>query len=276
MNKKGFTIIEIILSLVVLILIGGIIYIWFNSPTDQNPPLTPAPTSSTTIAPDPTTYSEDELQAVIPSDALLREYQQIPHVKPTTYLLLYVEDGYSTVEYDYATCPGNFLGKSIDGKYHLALFQSGVIIDEVMIPIAYELPDQENFLELSYQKPVPDKYSYDELLNIPAADIEVITVQLLNLQDYTGDGVGHEILFHTSAGGCGFFQGIVIGYDETENSIHVYSDWIQNFEPDRNGDFYYLFDCGNHGNILRREDTYRFDSNLQRFVRSSHRESPCE
>ncbi len=217
-------------------------------------------------------YSFEQLQSVLPEGTLLREFTYIPGVTPTSYLLLYVEKGNKLDDWGYDSCPGMILGVAIAGNYHLALFQNGTVISDVKIPKPSDYDDATS-LELVYKNTKENIFGLDA--NASDAN-EVIVASLLQLKDYTGEGKKYEVVFTTTQGGCGIFDGLVAGYDPEDNKVRLYSDWIPRFSPNSSGEFNYLFECGDHGNVTRIEETYEFDKSAKKFIQTSHKETPCE
>jgi len=199
---------------------------------------------------------EEKIKRVLPAGAFLRDYSQLGEVSPETYLVIYVEEGYQVSE-DYPgpwpSCPAEILGEyPIKGMYHLVLFRNGKLEGDVVIP-TYE----EEYVLLPYQ------------------DVDREVSPLIKLADYTGDGKEFEILLTTTSGGCGFFDGIVVGYDLDTQKLLLYSDWLPRFQPDASGKFEYLFECGDHGNETRVEEEYGFNGQTKRYEKTSQRKTDC-
>lgn len=213
--------------------------------------------------------AKTKLQGLLPENSYIRDYQRLEGVTPDSYLVLYLDDGYEFNEWD-LSCPGMILGKSIAGNYRLSLLQNMKIINTVDIPNVY----QGSNLELVY-KDIFKYYDYDEhKISVDEKDIPV--EKLIDLKDYTGDGLEYEFLLTTTGGGCGFYDGLVAGYDPWEDKVTLFSDWIASLNPDSSGYFYYLFECGNHGNMTRTERKYQFNSDSKKYELIWEKEAPCE
>jgi hypothetical protein len=205
---------------------------------------------------------ENLIRSFLPEGSILRDYQQIPG-KKNEYLVIYVEKGYEFNSWE-ISCPGEILGDSIIGDYHLVLIQDSKLINDIPIPPAYS---GDHKLELTYKN-----YS-DGWVNYESKHKEII--KLLNLKDLTGDKSSYEFLLTTTAGGCGFYDGLVGGYDPEKNLATLYSGWIPRFSPDENGEFIFLFECGDHGNLTRTEKEYHFNKDLNTYEVVKDTETPC-
>jgi len=226
---------------------------------EEAPPATEPELSSIEIAP------------VLPEGALLRDYEKLEGVS-NLYLVMYIEKGYQFSSWDYYTCSGSVLGDAIEGIYHLALFKEKAFVSDIKIPFAYKEYSDLPF-ELSFKNTKGNLYQKGKYPAEEKDELEV--VKLLKLEDYTGDGNPYEILLTTTAGGCGFFDGLVAGYDPEMNSVTLYSDWIHRFRPDNDGNFSFLFQCGDHGNNIKIERKYAFDSQEKKFKMTWEKETPC-
>lgn len=218
------------------------------------------------------TVSKQEILGLLPEEVMLRDWVKIEKVKPETYFIIYIEPGYETIELDYLSCLGIILGQAIRGDYICALYQKGEIVDELKIPEAYsEIKNYDTMI--SYKNLKRNMYPQEKLSSSEAEEIE--EVKLLDLKDYTGDNKAYEFLLTTSAGGCGFYDGLLVGYDEKENRLIIMSDWIERFRPDNNGEFDYLLECGDHGNDTRIERKYKFNPGIKKFEKVFEKKTPC-
>ena len=215
---------------------------------------------------------EKRISRSLPSDSLLRDYKKLEGITPESYLVVYVEKGYEIDESvcTYLSCPGTILGRSIKGEYHLVLYQRGSIVNDVTVQQAYKgYP-----LELVYQNSKENLYEKGEYLEGQKNELEL--VDLIKLEDYTGDGKAYEFLFLTTGGGCGFYDGLVAGYNDQRNEAVLYSGWVSRFQPNNQGGFNYLFDCGDHGNMLKIEKKYQFDPETEKYELIWEQETPCD
>jgi hypothetical protein len=213
-------------------------------------------------------FQKESLQNLLPRDALLRDFAQTTDGKT---LMLYAEPGYKPENWDFYSCPGGVLGKAVVGKYHIALVQNGKIVNDVLIPGSYQ--DDGN-VSLTVQNIKSNLLKVGEY---PESEKNTLMdVKLLELRDLTGDGKVNEFNIFTTGGGCGFYDGLVGGYDEESDSVVLYSGWFPQFSPDGNGNYYYLFECGNHGNNTRYEAKYQFNQILKKFEKYWEKSTPCE
>lgn len=215
--------------------------------------------------------SSMEIEAVLPEGALLRDYEKLEGLRDA-YLVMYIEKGYEFSSWDYYTCPGAILGDAIAGVYHLALLKEGAFVSDITIPSVY-MADSELPLELSFKNIKGNLYQTGEYREEERDEVEV--VKLLELNDYTGDGKAYEVLLATTGGGCGFFDGLVAGYDPEANGVALYSGWLPRFRPDSSGNFDFLFDCGDHGNETKVERKYAFDKQEKKFKMTWEQKTPC-
>jgi hypothetical protein len=229
------------------------------------------PTVSTTLA-----ISIPDFQKILPEGVFIRETASISGIQPPAYVVLYIEKSYQIdpEATDYHSCPQGILGQAINGIYHLALYQSGTIKSDIKLPGSYNIYNNKDFLALAYRNA---KYNlYPQATFVPDEDSKLEQVKLLNFEDMNGDGKPYELLFTTTAGGCGFFDGLVIGFDPNSNTLKQLSDWWPRFHPDSAGNFYYLFECGDHGNQTRNEAWYTFDPKANRYKVVNKKDTPCE
>jgi hypothetical protein len=217
---------------------------------------------------------DKQIARKIPAGAVIREVVRLEGVKPNAYLFIYLEKGYQLSDFAEGdvmlSCPEMILGQSITGNYHLGLWQNGKIVNEIPISSPYgEMGNKE--LSLVYRNTKEniytayggeDKYTVEK-------------VSLLKLSNYTGRGKNWDVLFKTTAGGCGFWDGLVAGYDPGTNRVVAFSTWLPRFEPDRTGEFHYLFECGDHGNDTRIETDFAFNSTQKKFTIVSDKSTKC-
>ncbi len=212
--------------------------------------------------------NKESLQKLVPKDAYLRDYSTVDGGKT---LLLYMEPGYKTDNWSFYSCPGAVLGNALVGRYHLALVQKDRVVNDVLIPGAYE---DDGFVSLALQNTKSNLLKVGEY---PESEKNtLVDVKLLDLKDLTGDGKANEFNIFTTGGGCGFYDGLVGGYDEVSNKAVLYSKWIPRFRPDKDGDYYYLFDCGDHGNDTKIEEKYRFNKDLRKFEKYWEIRTACQ
>lgn len=221
-----------------------------------------------------------EIEKLLPDEAYLRDCTEIPlwlapldshnpHNRDL-YLVVYIESGYQTFSYGFNSCPGEIMGIALRGNYHLALFQNNQIIDDIALPI----PDYQDQLELPYLNTKENLYEKGEYLEKEKNKLE--KVKLLTLKNYTGSNRDLDFILTTTGGGCGFHDSLVAGYDEGQNKIILYSDWIGGLNPDRNGESYILSSCGNHGNTVQSEIKYKFNPTSKKFEKIYEKETPCD
>jgi hypothetical protein len=218
-------------------------------------------------------YVRNSMLKVIPKGAILRDYVKMEDTKVTAYLLIYVEKGYTMEDVNaesLMSCPGEINGQPIRGNYHLGLFENNKLVNEVPIP-GEPYDNTGELLPLVYRNTKGNIYSDP---NRPDK-LETEVVPLLVLKDYTGDSLPFEFLLKTTEGGCGFWDGLVGGYDPETNKAVIYSDWIQRLSPDDKGYFHYLFDCGDHGNDVKVEQDYQFSPAAKRFIQTSEKKTSC-
>jgi hypothetical protein len=215
---------------------------------------------------------QDQIQNLLPQGSFLREVELVPRSNPKQYLFLYLDPGYRIHDWDYSSCPGGILSQALAGSYRLGLFQENKIVSQIVLPPAYTDPSNtiSQSLELAYQtqNQSPSDAS-------PSA-VTPQVAKLLNFADYTGDGRQYEVLFTTTNGGCGFYDGLVAGIDTTQKKLNLYSNWIPRFNPDNKGIFNYLFDCGDHGNTTKVQKQYRYNPAKKYFEVVAQTETPCQ
>lgn len=228
--------------------------------------------------------ARERIEAVLPTGSFLRDYQRLAGLRPETFLILSVEKGYQKDRFDPTanSCPAMILGESVSGRYHLALFRGEKIVDDLSIPNAYndEQNNQHIPLALSYRnsqanlEPEPTKecvYPNDQTTEC----LTMKEVKLLDLKDYTGEGQPLEFLLTTTAGGCGFYDRLAAGYDPQSGKLLIYSDWLERFNPNSQGESNYLLDCGDHGNNTRLERKYKFNPTEKKFKLIWERQTAC-
>ena len=219
---------------------------------------------------------EQRIAASLPKGAFLRDFKRLDRIGPEAFLVIYIEKGYEADDWytdalQYVSCPGEIMGQAIRGKYRLAVWRGGKLIGDMEIPAAgYNLAGYR--LGLVYKNIRGNIY---QDLNRPDRD-KLDGVPLLVMRDYTGDGRENEFLLKTTEGGCGFWDGLVAGYDEKTDRPVVYSDWIFRLNPDKDGNFKLLFECGDHGNTTRLEEWYEFDEGVERFEKVRGKETLCQ
>lgn len=206
---------------------------------------------------------EEEILFLLPDGVFLRDYQALSDERDS-HLAIYLEKGYKFDSWG-LSCPGIILGDSIVGKYHLVLIQDARLINDVIIPHAYS----EDTIELTYKNykdgwPTENEVKQKEI------------IKLLDFKDMTGDSFPYEFLLTTTGGGCGFYDSLVGGYDAEENKAVLFSNWLPRFSPNEKGEYYYLFECGDHGNTTRVEEKYAFDKINKTFKRVWEKQTPCE
>jgi len=237
-----------------------------NVPLQTTPQLiTPSPKPvppkaiSITLIPD--------IANLLPPGIFVRDIEMIEGLFKATYIVLYLDPGYTMDPDPYAlSCPSEILGEPLIGNYHIALIQSGQLINTLNIPTAYS----SGLLSLAYRNlPI--------LSDATGTDVEdrLQVVKLIALKDYTGDGKPYEFLFTTTGGGCGFYDSILIGYHQLSNTLKFYSTWLPRFNPDNSGKSHFLFECGDHGNDTRVEKTYQFNPKTSQFVITQEKLTPC-
>lgn len=96
---------------------------------------------------------EDQITATIPKGAFLREKEGIPG-ETGSLLVMYIELGYivdpeNTSKIPYESCDGVANGRAIEGKYHLAIYNQGTVIDDLLIPAGKDNP--RGMLRLPFQ-----------------------------------------------------------------------------------------------------------------------------
>lgn len=221
-----------------------------------------------------------EIEKLLPKKTFLRDCTEIPlwlhglvpldsHNRDL-YLFVYIENGYQSSFYDFNSCPGEIMGTALRGNYHLALFQKNQIIDDIVLPKS----GYQDQLELPYLNTKENLYEKGEYLEKEKNKLE--KVKLLTFKNYTGSNRDLDLILTTTGGGCGFYDSLVAGYDEGQNKIILYSGWIGGLNPDRNGESYVLFSCGNHGNTVQSEIKYKFNPTSKKFEKIYEKETPCD
>lgn len=279
-NQKGVAPIIILVLLVGGIVVASSSYIFGRhifapiptiTPTNITPSVSPTSTPLTTAFPSEGVVSSNTLLAALPRGVLLRDFEKLKNGSKNAYLVIYVEPGYKFDSWGYDSCPGIILGDSLSGVYHLVLIQDNKVVNDVILP--YAINDGKGALELSFKN--KKMYTLKKGTFPESEQDDIIDVKLLQLEDYTGDGKPYEFLLTTTGGGCGFFDGLVAGYDPAANKAVLYSGWIPRFIPDSKGNASYVFDCGDHGNMTRVEAKYGFDPATKKFKKLSEVKTVC-
>jgi len=207
----------------------------------------------------------EELESVLPVGTFLRDFKEVGQSK---YLTIYSEPDYRIGDenYENLSCPTMILGQAIIGDYHVALVEDGNIISDVEIPTLANF-ESDDMLALVYIN-----RDYEDYENYENDNLRV--VNLIDLKDYTGDGKANEFILTTTSGGCGFYENIVAGYDDSADAVKLYSDWIMRFDPVA-GKAYDLIDCGNHGSDVRIEKWWEFNENKGKFELVDEKITEC-
>ena len=145
----------------------------------------------------------------------------------------------------------------------LIIIEDGKIISDLKIPNLANFESEEKLALVYINK-------YGESVNSDSVRV----ISLIVLKDLTGDGKTGEFILTTTSGGCGFYENIVVGYDESANAVKLYSDWIMRFNPVA-GKAYDLFECGNHGSEDRVQKWWEFDENIEKFKLVDDKITPC-
>lgn len=190
----------------------------------------------------------------LPKGAFIREIVKIPRTWPNKYLAIWIEPGYTRTPdedsasysyFEFGGCQEEFLGQYISGHYHLGVFSLGLLLQDLKIPY-----QQDN-------KDIPLPLTWNKMVN---NDIHLIQQQLIQLEDLTGDGEPSEFALYTTQGRCGFWESMVFGFDTRSQKLVQYSDWIERFRPNSQGEVDTLFECGDHGNQMRQKRHYKFNA----------------
>jgi hypothetical protein len=208
-----------------------------------------------------TADTENLIEKVIPSGALLREYQKIPDTKQESYVGLYILNSKisdleeNTGNLYYSSCPEQTMGQTASGEYHLFLFQNNEIINDIIVP-NYDSSLDNNIISLSYNNTESNNNIFFEGLKPSDSDqYSIAKTQLIHFHDYNGDGLQHEFSLVGDSLACGHVDYLVAGYDETSNKTVIYGIktkdktvyWYDNFIPERSGIVKVVWTCGDHG-----------------------------
>lgn len=244
---------------------------------------------------------ENQVQKLLPSNALMREVELIPGVSPESYLVIYIEDPKfdDLKDYEtnyYMTCPESTMGQAIEGVYHLGLFQSNSLVDDQVIYSNYWYVDPtthflgkgpENRGKLSFRNTKQNihwRFNGPEPSEEEKNELEI--VKLIRLEDLTGDGLGYEFKLTGTTSPCGHSEYLIAGYDKKRNQAVVYpiitdipdnvvypiitdfkiSYWGDNFLPDSLGKVEWYWRCGDHGATEESYQSYLFNSANQSYV----------
>lgn len=239
---------------------------------------------------------ESIIKEKLPKGVFLREYERIPDTKIESYLGIYIEN-YSIAEVQkndgmglglYYTCPEYTLGQTIEGVYHLFLFQNNNKIADLIIPPSYS-EDSTNVQELCYYNTEQNICRFfEEHQDCSECDSKSNTklkkAKLINFRDCTGSGKKHDFILVGSTEACGIVNYLVAGYNEELNTIEIYNieydnnicQWYSSFYPDEQGIAVIEILCGDHGNEIYTKYTYKFNKSTRIYELVDVIETSCE
>jgi hypothetical protein len=275
------------------ILLGSVSFSYYilhlsNTPksTQNNIPQTSTDTVNNTGA---TADIESLIEKVIPSGALLREYQKIPDTNQESYVGLYILNSKisdleeKTDDLYYSTCPEQTMGQTASGEYHLFLFQNNVIINDIIVP-NYDTSLNNNIISLSYNNTKSNNNIFFEGLKPSESDqYSIDKTQLMHFHDYNGDGLQHEFSLVGDSLACGHVDYLVAGYDEASNKAVIYSIktnnktvyWYDNFIPEKSGTVKVVWTCGDHGNDTETIQIFNFNEKTSSYDLFIDDENKC-
>lgn len=152
-------------------------------------------------------YIKNSLTKVIPQGAMLRDYIKLNGTRDLSYLLIYIEKGYTPLDVkpgEMMSCQGEVAGQPIRGKYHLGLFEKNKLVNDIVI--------SNSQVELVYKNIKGNIYN-----DLNRADkLETEVVPLLVLKDF-------KFILKTSGKGCGSVKELVAGYVQDTNQVKIFS-----------------------------------------------------
>lgn len=227
---------------------------------------------------------QKQIKTLLPQGAMLRDFTLIPDTEKA--LVIYIQDPVIDAPLapdDLWTCPGEVNGQAIAGTYHLALFEKGAFINDIIMPSDED--DMVFHIGVVFRhtrEAIYRRFGGPEPLDDAEAQ-EFAEVKLLRLRDLNGDGLPYEFQLEVYVAGCGHNQVLTAGYDAQRNRAVVYPViegqgtyyWRDNFYPDENGTVRWRFQCGDHANYIDTQKTFEFDPVREVYVLTSYSESDC-
>lgn len=255
-----------------------------------------------------------KVSKILPSEVFFRDLKKIPGTDK--YLGIYVKD-YKIDEQNVLygvfedgsilnTCPDEIYGQvSVNGEYHLFLYENGKIISDKIIPVSEDNKnddgsDKQMFSLINTKE--HNLYLYNKYIFIVNGNSEKIKdkyrlerTTLLNFADYTGDGLQHEFVIIGFYLSCGHEERLIAGFNREKNEVIIYpiiNDldvdnvnetvgqkliyWHDNFMPSKKGEVNYIWNCGDHGSLIESKKLFNFDSQRKLFELISTTEKKCE
>ena len=231
---------------------------------------------------------ENQITKLLPQGAMLRDFATIPSTQKV--LVISIEDPVIDPQLapdDLWSCPREVNGQAINGTYHLALFEQGAFINDIVMPsdedgmifrdqgIVYRHTKEAIYQRFGGPKPLDD-----------AEAQQFAEVKLLRLVDLNGDGLPYEFQLEVYLAGCGHVQVLTAGYSAKQQRAVIYpiiegggqtpSYWHDNFYPDEKGTVHWRFECWDHANDIDAQKTFEFDPGKEAYVLTSHSETACE
>lgn len=250
----------LILSLVFFLLVSAIINSYFY-PGEKN--------------------IEKKINEVLPSGAFLRDFEPIPNLTPTSYLVLYVKNPkFDEIPKErdqlYTTCPELTRGQAIEGEYHLALFQKNSFTSDIVIPPSRQKLVFKNTKYNIYSAFNGSKPEKEE-------EFELEKVKLIHFQDYTGDNQPYEFRLIGETFACGYTSYLIAGYNPKKGEVTLYPIkekgktyyWSIRFSPNSSGRAEVIISCGDHGSDVEERKIYQFNPDEEAYFLIEEKVIPC-
>ncbi|MBZ0201617.1 MAG: hypothetical protein K8I03_01220 [Ignavibacteria bacterium] len=223
---------------------------------------------------------EDDIKAVLPSGAFLREYERIPDVKGDVYIGLYVLNSKSSFKKEYPndqmdpnnlyfTCPEATAGQSIIGDYYLFSFGDKKLTSTLAVSSCYgdslSLENSFSFYNTPENNCFYFNFSGGDCQNKATNTLE--KTKLIQMIDLTGDNKRNEFVLTGTQDACGYINRLIAGYDEESKKVVIYPVnysgkiyyWNYRFVP-IDGTCSVVILCGDHGNETYERRDYGFNA----------------
>ncbi len=187
----------------------------------------------------------------------------------------------------YMTCPEQVYGVvSIEGEYHLFTFEDGKISSDIAVPIS-KTEFGENTTSTANTFVLKNSkqnrfYIFGGVAPEEEEKDEIVRIDLINFNDYTGDKINREFNLVGYYISCGHVERLIAGYNNTTGKVIIYpivegseiSYWHDNFIP-KDGAVDYWVLCGDHASEIEIHDYYRFDFEDNEFKLINSTENSC-
>lgn len=250
-----------------------------------------------------------KIKDIIPEEAFLRDYAPLDRVDG--YLALYILEPKlapkinPSFSWPYDSCPFDYYGQVIEGKYWLALIQDWTMVDEMPIlfrdwenwPSYKDYKDDGSEEEYSHSllhdpngvwkeggglmfrqmRGVLENWNFEQRKNpdLTEKGSEIIESTQLVLEDFTGDGVANEVRFKIEYISCGNNFYTIAGYDAETNKVTTYNindgehsyPAYDDFSPNAKGSIVHNTGC-DHGATKHNITQFQFNPQSKEYVKT--------